>query len=357
MKNHKFIYLVILVLGLLSPTIGFSDTLDDSFNTCRNSNGVNCNGVCTRNEVGEILLTDNNAPTDATDETTIRNACNERPDKYKIRFYKAGLCTSSPLATSGTTNPTGSEQGCYNFFDKSSETLDSGGTAIILTNNADGTVSANVSLAEGVTDIDNGSYGYFYGILSNMLEVQHIETFSSNVKGNADTSGKVCWTINKTTSYTGDTSSIRGNATVVAPSDDITNRTMKCGTAVDSELDYAKDIIDDIANDPQNEAFSAGGSSYVSFSDSNGTDLGGTVAAKLLQSDNLTIATSANDAFRIFYGINFSSPIVIDDSTTRFEMSFNVSGAVSVDFASDGSNNLTVLKTGADPFQIKVTAE
>ena len=158
MKNHNLIFLGILVLGLLTPTIGFSDTLDDSFNTCRNSNGVNCNGVCTRNEVDEILLTDNNAPTDATDETTIRNACNERPDKYKIRFYKVGMCTSSPLATSGTTNPTGSEQGCYNFFDKSSETLDSGGTSIILTNNADGNVSADVSLAEGVTDIDNGSY-------------------------------------------------------------------------------------------------------------------------------------------------------------------------------------------------------
>jgi hypothetical protein len=38
-------------------------------------------------------------------------------------------------------------------------------------------------------------------------------------------------------------------------------------------------------------------------------------------------------------------------------MSFNISGAVSVIFGSDGSNNLTALKTGADPFQIKVTAE
>ena len=45
------------------------------------------------------------------------------------------------------------------------------------------------------------------------------------------------------------------------------------------------------------------------------------------------------------------------DDCTRFEMSFNISGAVSVIFGSDGSNNLTVLKTGADPFQIKVTAE
>jgi hypothetical protein len=144
---------------------------------------------------------------------------------------------------------------------------------------------------------------------------------------------------------------------VVDPGSNIANRTMKCGTAADSDLAYAKEIIDNFAEDPANDPFSAGGSVYESFSDNNGTDLGGTVAAKLLQRDNLTIATSANDAFRIFYGIKFSSPIVIDDNTSKFEMSFNVSGAVSVDFSSDGSNNLIVTKTGADPFQIKVTAE
>jgi hypothetical protein len=345
----------ILFLISIVPTISFSDTLSDSWATCRSTESVNCEGVCTRNGAGEIVLT-SNSPTDATNETSKRDNCNEKPDKYKIRFYKVGLCTASPLATSGSTNPTGTEQGCYNFFDKSSETTDSGGTAIILSNSADGTVTADISLLDGVTDLANGSYDYGYAILSNMLELQHIETFSGNVKGNADTSGKVCWTIDKTTSITNDTSNIRGNANVVEPNT-IANRTMKCGTAADSDLAYAKEIIDDFADDPRNDPFFAGGSTYESFSDNNGTDLGGTVAAKLLQSDNLTIATSANDAFRIFYGINFSSPIVIDDNTTKFEMSFNVSGAVSVDFSSDGSNNLIVAKTGADPFQIKVTAE
>ena len=345
----------ILFLISIVPTISFSDTLSDSWATCRSTESVNCEGVCTRNGAGEIVLT-SNSPTDATNETSKRDNCNEKPDKYKIRFYKVGLCTASPLATSGSTNPTGTEQGCYNFFDKSSETTDSGGTAIILSNSADGTVTADISLLDGVTDLANGSYDYGYAILSNMLELQHIETFSGNVKGNADTSGKVCWTIDKTTSITNDTSNIRGNANVVEPNT-IANRTMKCGTAADSDLAYAKEIIGDFADDPRNDPFFAGGSTYESFSDNNGTDLGGTVAAKLLQSDNLTIATSANDAFRIFYGINFSSPIVIDDNTTKFEMSFNVSGAVSVDFSSDGSNNLIVAKTGADPFQIKVTAE
>ena len=350
------LFTTILFLISIVPTISFSDTLSDGWATCQSTESVNCEGVCTRNGADEIVLT-SNSPTDATNGTSKKDNCNEKPDKYKVRFYKVGLCTASPLATSGTTNPTSTEQGCYNFFDKSSETTDSGGTAIILSNSADGTVTADISLLDGVTDLANGSYDYGYAILSNMLELQHIETFSGNVKGNADTSGKVCWTIDKTTSFTNNTSNIRGNANVVDPGGNIANRTMKCGTAADSDLAFAKEIIDDFADDPENEAFSAGGSTYESFSDNNSTDLGGTVAAKLLQSDNLTIATSANDAFRIFYGINFSSPIVIDDSTTKFEMSFNVSGAVSVDFSSDGSNNLTVEKTGADPFQIKVTAE
>jgi len=344
------LFTTILFLMSLVPTISFADTLGDSWATCRSSESVNCDGLCTRNGAGEIALTSNSA-TDATNGTSKRDNCNEKPDKYKIGFYKVGLCTASPLATSGTTNPTGDGQGCYNFFDKPA------GTAIILSNNADGTVTADISLLDGVTELDNGSYGYGYAILSNVLELQHIETFSGNVKGNADTSGKVCWTIDKTTAFTNNTSNIRGNANVVDPGGNIANRTMKCGTAVDSDLAYAKEIIDDFAEDPENDPFSAGGSVYESFSDNNGTDLGGTVAAKLLQSDNLTIATSANDAFRIFYGINFSSPVVIDDNTTKFEMSFNVSGAVSVDFSSDGSNNLIVSKTGADPFQIKVTAE
>lgn len=357
MRNTFKLFIVILFLLPLSSTISLADTLDDSFEACRSSDSVNCDGVCTRNGEGEILLTDNNAPTDATNNTSKRDSCNEKPDKYKIRFYKVGLCTSSPLATSGTTNPTGAGQGCYNFFDKSDETSDTGGTAIILSTNSDGTVTADASLLAGVNDLTNGSYGYGYAILSNMLEIQHTETFSANVKGNADTSGKVCWTINKTTSFSGETSNIRGNATVVATGENIANRTMKCGSAVDSDLAFAKEIIDDMAEDPDNDPFSSGNTSYESFSDNNNTDLGGTVAAKLLQSDNLTIATSANNAYRIFYGINFSSPVIIDDNTTKFEMSFNVSGAVSVDFASDGSNNLTVQKVGADPFQIKVTAE
>ena len=39
-----------------------------------------------------------------------------------------------------------------------------------------------------------------------------------------------------------------------------------------------------------------------------------------------------------------------------FEMSFGVSGSVSVDFTTDGSNNLISLKAGADPFTMKFTS-
>jgi len=39
------------------------------------------------------------------------------------------------------------------------------------------------------------------------------------------------------------------------------------------------------------------------------------------------------------------------------EMSFGVSGSVSLDFTTDGSNNLIHLKAGADPFTMKFTSD
>ena len=43
--------------------------------------------------------------------------------------------------------------------------------------------------------------------------------------------------------------------------------------------------------------------------------------------------------------------------TKAFEMSFGVSGSVSIDFTTDGNNNLINLKAGADPFTMKFSAE
>jgi len=79
-------------------------------------------------------------------------------------------------------------------------------------------------------------------------------------------------------------------------------------------------------------------------------------AGKLLQDDDLTTATSHSNAARIFYPIQLANPIIVSPDTTTFEMSFGVSGSVSIDFETDGTNNLINLKAGADPFTMKFTS-
>ena len=76
----------------------------------------------------------------------------------------------------------------------------------------------------------------------------------------------------------------------------------------------------------------------------------------LLAAKQIIRTTSHTNAARIFYPIQLASPIIVSPDTTTFEMSFGVSGSVSVDFTTDGSNNLINLKSGADPFTMTFTS-
>ena len=130
---------------------------------------------------------------------------------------------------------------------------------------------------------------------------------------------------------------------------------MTCGATSDAAPVFNTEIIENMADDPgtENSTFAAiFGSGYQSIPSS--SDSG---AGKLLQDDDLTTATSHTNAARIFYPIQLASPIIVSPDTTTFEMSFGVSGSVSVDFTTDGSNNLINLKAGADPFTMEFTSE
>ena len=367
MKNHKFIYLGILVLGLLSPTIGFTDTLSDSWANAEcgaDGDGVNCQGPCTKNSDAEITQT-NNSATDAG-SSFITDKCNETPDSYRIRFYKVGLCETDPL-NNGDIDETIPTTSCFNFFDKSTDTTDAGGTAITLNSlNANDTVTADTTLVtNSEVSTELGSYTYAYAILSNMLEIKHTEFFASNVVGEGSLNGGICWTLAKATTLTNETTGIRGNTAAINPSSDSALYTVKCGGTdlypnranPHSTYDYTKFIINDLAGDHENEDFFEGDPEYRIFTDDSGTDLGGKWTALLMQPDNLTLATSANNAFRIFYAIELENPIVIDETTTQFEMSFDVTGAANIEFVSDGSNNLSIKRLSADPVQIKFTIQ
>jgi len=369
MKNHKFIYLGILVLGLLSPTIGLTDTLSDSWASaeCGNDDDDDddgCTGSCTKNSDAEITLTNNSAT--YAGSSFITDNCSETPDSYRIRFYKVGLCETDPLLN-GDIDETIPTTSCFNFFDKSTDTTDAGGTVITLNSlNANDTITADTALITNreVSTVP-ASYTYAYAILSNMLEIKHTEFFASNVVGEGSLNGGICWTLAKATTLTLETTGIRGNTAVINPSSDSALYTVKCGGTdlypnranPHSTYDYTKFIIDDLSGDHENEDFFEGEPEYRIFTDNNGTDLGGKWTALLMQPDNLTLATSANNAFRIFYAIELENPIVIDETTTQFEMSFIVSNAANIEFVSNGSNNLSIKRLSADPFQIKFTVQ
>ena len=328
-----------------------ADNLATDMNACFNNETQNCVGTCNRNADGEILLsgTSGMAPSDSDNANFHKAECGEALDEYLIRFYKVGICKTNPIASSGNTNPTDM---CFDFFDRSSDTTDAGGKAITLSH-SNGQVTADSSLVEDGVALELGQYNYAYAVLSNALLVKHTDTFSENVIGNGNSTGKVCWTIDKTTSNSRNTENIRGLVSI-ADYDTVNGRSVECGNNVNTATHaFVTDIIDDLGN---GETFSAGSRAYVAYDNVFGTNLGGQYSALLLKNNNLDLATSRNDAFRIFYAIEFNEPLTITELTKSFEMSFNVSDAVELSFTTNGANQLVMYRAAALPFMIVFSA-
>ncbi len=74
--------------------------------------------------------------------------------------------------------------------------------------------------------------------------------------------------------------------------------------------------------------------------------------------DLKTVATTMENAVAMLYAVALTTPLAITEETTTFNIGFGLSGSVSVDFTSkDGSDELYISKHGADPVDIKFTAE
>ena len=106
---------------------------------------------------------------------------------------------------------------------------------------------------------------------------------------------------------------------------------MDCGAASEADPKYTTEIFETL-----------GDGGY------NNTDIDGGVYVRLLQDDNLTLATSVDNSKRIAVAL----PVAITTkSTSSYEIGFKVVGSSSVDLHED-SGTLTSLKIGADPFQV-----
>ena len=87
------------------------------------------------------------------------------------------------------------------------------------------------------------------------------------------------------------------------------------------------------------------------------TDAGGTEITLLLKSNILDIATSKDDATRIFYAMKFNTSLQITEKTNTFELAFAVTDRVATTYFTNGANGLVIGHANAAPFQIIFTSK
>ena len=273
---------------------------------------------CVRNADGEIVVTaDSNVVTDILGNAG--DACQEIPDIYRIQFYKVGLCTADPF-TSAQTDFTS----CSFFLDSTTPTV------------LDITMPASSSLP--ITSLPAvGTYGYMVLLISNGLQLKHSEVFSASVTGKTG-AGKYCATTAAVTSYSGNKSSgVIGNP--VDPS--IGTRStlgMECGSTPPTPA-FTTEYMDDFGEG----SYAANTSSAIALT-------GGSMKGRLMQTDNATTATNANNSERIGIVFTFSTPQTVT-SASQYDLNFKIQDSVAISLSYSGGTIYST-KSGANPFQI-----
>lgn len=259
----------------------------------------------------------------AADINNEGDQCSEIPDAYRINIYKFGTCTADPFVA--------------NDFSTCEYFINSDNTPVVHT--IVGVGSPQPLATTG--SIAPGTYPYGFMILDNSLEVKHTQTYDnamySNPNGGGETFGTTCWSINYTTTFGSQIPAYLTKGTIA-------DTGIECGEANAAAPAFTKEIFDTM-----------GDGSFVSTDPGEFTlPSGNTMRAKLLKSDNKSIATSGVDAARIFARVNFANDKVVTESSS-FEIKFKLTDAVSLDSAYDaGTNKQHMVKMGADPFQVEV---
>ena len=282
--------------------------------------------------------------------STTVDQCSQEPDQYKIKFYKAALCSDDPYK--GSADPI--FESCIDILSSEKEVILEPG------------VDTNLLDGEDLV-LPIGSYTYFTVVVNNHLNLKHKQQYllsngnAADIFGNTSGNGAWCWSKAAVTTYSGDTYDADYNTahgvTVVDSGTGTTNARLECGSDEPSASDigWATEIIDDLADNPDSEPFSADTGGYFSVESDTGLT-GLEMAGALLKTDNTSIAANANEARRINGTFKYSSPIIISENTTSFKLFITTYSSVSIDMAIDtGDNNkIWAAKMGADPFTIQV---
>ncbi|MDB9955376.1 hypothetical protein OAD12_01320 [Pelagibacterales bacterium] len=364
---NKIFLTITFFLSLCVSTLGFQSVsfavLSDSVGALRtcgdNDDTAACNGACQTNASGHIVIGALGLPVDADNTSSYRDSCNMVPDLYRVILYSGGLCTADPYSASAGTTADYTTN-CDLFFS------DASGKVITLTSNGDGTATASPSLTDGDVNLGIKTYTHAYMVMSNHLQIKHSTTFdysgvATNIAtkmqggGDSQTEGLVCWTIDRTSTFsnldgTGHGRTLRvGDGTAAEAS-------TQCGDTLGGNHAYATEIIETFGEASGNWG-DDGVTQRMPYSASP-LDIGGTKAAILLQDDKVTVATNMENGVAMLYAVALTTPLAITEETTTFNIGFGLSGSVSVDFTTkDGSDELYISKHGADPVDIRFTVE
>ena len=286
-----------------------------------------------------------------------KNQCSQEPDEYKVTFYKVALCTADPYK--GAADPDFST--CSNIFDNAA------GTEKIIKPDTE------TDLLGGDLILPIGTYPYLVVMVNNHLHIKHKQKYiladgtgGATFFGNTTGSGTYCWTIPAVTTYTNYIADGNGNnwptsynrahgVTLLESGAGTTNARLKCGDVNAAGMDFATEIIDDLAEDPDSEDFQAKFDYYDAETETGVTGI--EIAQNLLQDNNVTLATTGDNAKRLLSHFKYTSPVVISGNTVGFKMRFSTYSAVSIDMSSQTVEEVFSMwgaKVGADPFMVQV---
>ncbi|MDA7603833.1 hypothetical protein N8724_00385 [Candidatus Pelagibacter sp.] len=299
---------------------------------------------------------------------TFARHCNNQPDFYKVKFYKAALCTADPYVTKASPD----YSSCTDIFSNAS------GKDIIIQPNAD------TDLIDQPLVIPLGSYPYLAVVVDNHLKIKHTQKYvyensSDRVPmhgfgetGNA-TNKDTCYTLDKVTTYTNlladgvddnyptSYATAQGGVTILPSGNrDEDTSLLKCVSDTSrTGYDYATEIIDQFGED--NDYTVAAGDASIDYEEMTATGLSGLeMAATMMKTNNVSIATAVNDARRIGAFFKYANPVNISENTIGFKLNFATTVAVSLDASQNedtgdgGDGKIWISKVGADPFTIQV---
>jgi hypothetical protein len=132
---------------------------------------------------------------------------------------------------------------------------------------------------------------------------------------------------------------------------------LDCATSepADGDVEFATEVFDHLGDGTSTDRF------HYPFEtagyEDEGTSVAGiSMAANMLQDDNLTLATTKINAKRIVGFYKYSTPVNINERTIGLKLNFFTSGSVSIDFGQDDSDDKVIwaTKMGADPFVVQL---